>query len=210
MRGSQKNINFVIKWTSPFAYSIGLLTADGCLYNDGRHINLTSKDIEQIINFKECLNLKNRIGKKARGGEKIKKYYCVQFSNVKLYKFLKNIGLTPRKSLTLQKVKIPIEFFSDFLRGLFDGDGNFHTFIHPESQHVQVRTRFSSASPYFIRWLQQEINEKINTKGFITKTPRAEHLEYAKEDSAKLLSYMYYSPNVICLSRKFQKARPYF
>lgn len=31
MRGSQKNINYVIKWTSEFAYAIGLLTADGYL-----------------------------------------------------------------------------------------------------------------------------------------------------------------------------------
>ena len=64
-----------IKWSPNFAYAIGLITTDGCLYNDGRHMNLTSKEIEVIMNFKRCLKLKNKIGRKARGGEKDKKYF---------------------------------------------------------------------------------------------------------------------------------------
>ncbi|MBL7155485.1 MAG: LAGLIDADG family homing endonuclease [Candidatus Portnoybacteria bacterium] len=210
MKGNQKNKNYIIKWTSEFAYAIGLLTADGCLSSDGRHLNLTSKDKEQVENFITCLGLTNKIGKKAREKKKIKKYYQVQFGNVKLYKFLKEIGLTPRKSLTLKEIKIPIKFFSDFLRGLFDGDGTFGVFKHPESQYPQLRLRFASASPQFIRWLHREIKKELDTKGFIANGKRDENLTYGISDSLKLLNYMYYSPNVICLSRKFQKAKPYF
>lgn len=199
-----------MKWNSKFAYAIGLFTADGSLSIDGRHLVFTSKDKEQVLNFMECLNLENKIGRMGRGYEKDKKYFCVQFSNVRLYKFLQSIGLSPRKSLTIEYVKIPSKFFADFLRGLFDGDGCFRVFRHPESRYPQIRVQFTSASPKFVRWLRQEINLKFKTKGFIRTTTRAENLEYAINDSLKLLNYMYYSPNVICLSRKFQKAKPYF
>jgi len=57
-----------IKWSPDFAYAIGLLTTDGSLSSDGRHMNLTSKDRGLIEIFKTCLGLKNKIGRKMRKG----------------------------------------------------------------------------------------------------------------------------------------------
>lgn len=199
----------LIKWDENFAYAIGLFTADGSLSIDGRHLNFTSKDKVQVKNFMKCLRLTNKIGKKAREKEKIKKYYQVQFGDVKFYKFLESIGLSPRKSLTIEHVEIPNRFFADFLRGLFDGDGTFGTFNHPESQYPQLRLRFASASPRFIRWLHREIKKELDTKGFIADGKRDENLTYGISDSLKLLNYMYYSPDVVYLPRKFQKVKPY-
>jgi len=64
VRGNQKNKDFKVKWSPHFAYSIGLIATDGCLYNDGRHISLTSKDVELLITFKKCLGLTNKIALK--------------------------------------------------------------------------------------------------------------------------------------------------
>lgn len=50
-RGPKQKGKVKIEWSADFAYAIGLLASDGCLYNDERHINFTSKDIEQINNF---------------------------------------------------------------------------------------------------------------------------------------------------------------
>ena len=58
-----------IEWSSEFAYAIGLIVTDGCLYGDGRHINFTSKDREQIENFMNCLGLNIRIGLKYNGAK---------------------------------------------------------------------------------------------------------------------------------------------
>jgi len=33
-------------WSSDLAYAIGLIATAGCLLNDGRHIDFTSKNIE--------------------------------------------------------------------------------------------------------------------------------------------------------------------
>ena len=123
---------------------------------------------------------------------------------------MQSIGLTPRKSLYIKYVKMPAKYFADFLRGFFDGDGNFNIFNHPESQYPQIRVRFASGSPVFLRWLQVKINHKLRTRGYITKGQRGEYLEYAKSDSLKILKFMYYSSNIVHLSRKFEKARPYF
>lgn len=40
-----------IEWNENFAYAIGLIVTDGSLSIDGRHINFTSKDLEQIQNI---------------------------------------------------------------------------------------------------------------------------------------------------------------
>ena len=94
---------------------------------------------------------------------------------------MKSIGLKPAKNRILLKVDVPSNFFADFLRGLFDGDGTFGAFKHPESQHPQLRLRFASASKQFIRWLQREINKKLNTSGFIGNGGRCENLAYGKK-----------------------------
>lgn len=53
-----------IVWTPELAYAVGLITTDGSLSSDGRHIDFTSNDKELINTFKKCLNLKNKIRKK--------------------------------------------------------------------------------------------------------------------------------------------------
>ena len=51
----------ITSWSHELAYAVGLIVADGCLSKDGRHIDFTSTDIEQIVLFKECLGIKNKI-----------------------------------------------------------------------------------------------------------------------------------------------------
>ena len=117
-----------MKWTTDLAYVIGLITTDGSLSIDGRHINLTSKDIEQIQTFARLLNLNNKIGTKHSSYNPKGIYYQIQFGDVKLYRFLLSIGLSPNKTKTLGGLKIPNKFFPDFLRGHLDGDGYTYSY----------------------------------------------------------------------------------
>ena len=96
-----------ISWSSNLAYAVGLVTSDGCLSKDGRHIDFTSKDLEQIQNFKSILKIDNKIGLKYRGPDRNRYYPRIQFGDVRFYKFLLSIGLSPRKSKTIEKVRIP-------------------------------------------------------------------------------------------------------
>lgn len=203
----QKN-KVKIGWSPNFAYAIGLIVTDGNLSTDRRHINFTSKDLELIKNFKMCLKIDNSIGKKARGGEKIKKYFVIQFGDVVFYKFLMDIGLMPAKSKIIKDIKIPNKYFFDFLRGHFDGDGTFYAYFDPRwKSSYMFYAVFISASKNHILWLQNKIYSHLKIKGHITKSKRHStyHLKYAKKESLQLLPKMYYDNSVICLSRKRTK-----
>ncbi len=188
------NRNIRIRWSSEFAYAIGLLVTDGSLSKDGRHIDFTSKDRIMVTLFKKCLGLNNKIGRKTRGKEKIKKYFRVQCGDTNFYKFLLSIGLTPRKSKTIQAIRIPKKYFFDFLRGHFDGDGTFYSYWDPRwKSSFMFYTVFVSASRKHIIWLQREICTFLNIKGYINSDNRRTiyYLRYAKKESVKLLEKIY-------------------
>ena len=199
-----------IEWSPDFAYAIGLITTDGCLSKDGRHIDLTSKDKEMIENFKKCLGINNKIGRKTRGGSMDKKYYRVQFGDVVFYRFLLSIGLKPAKSKTIGAIKVPPEYFCDFLRGCLDGDGNINIQSHPESRHLQLRVRITSASENFLIWLRAEIKNNTDIKGgWMRPIKRAYELCYGKEDAIKFFTYIYHKDVKNYLNRKYLQAKPY-
>jgi intein-encoded DNA endonuclease-like protein len=207
-KGTKPQGKVKIKWSSKFAYAIGLLVTDGCLYKDGRHISLTTKDIEQAENFKKCLGLSVKIGIKYSGFKGV--CYHVQFGDVLFYKFLVSIGVTPAKSKTIGKIDIPDKYFFDYLRGCFDGDGCFYSYWDPrwKSSHM-FYIEFASASNKHIIWLQKEIQDKIKIKGSIkpTKNQTCLILRYAKKESLEIIENMYYNPRVVCLTRKLTKVK---
>jgi hypothetical protein len=195
-------------WSPKFAYALGLLATDGCLSKDGRHIDFTSKDLELVKFFKNYLSLSNKITKKTRSIEKEKKYFHIQFGDINFYKFLIDIGITPAKSRTISSLKIPRNYFPDFLRGCIDGDGNIRTFDHPESQYPQLRTRLFSASENFLKWINSETSF-CGIKGVINWGARVYVLEYAMGSSIKLFKKIYYKNYPKSLKRKFLIAKPF-
>lgn len=203
-RGPKPKGKIKIKWSSEFAYAIGLLVTDGNLSKDGRHISFVSKDTEQISNFMKCIGLDVKIGKTVSGYDG-NYSHRVQFGDVLLYEFLLSIGITPAKSKTVGKVLIPSRYFFDFLRGCFDGDGTFYSYWDPRwrSSHM-FYLEFISASKKHINWLKKELEKKLNIFGHIGKDSgnRTLQLKYAKKEAVEIIKRMYYTRRVICLSRK--------
>jgi hypothetical protein len=115
-----------IKWSPDFAYAICLIVADGYVSKDGRHISLTSKDREQVETFKKCLGIHTKISAKYSGGGK--RAYHTQFGDVLFHQYLVSIGIGPAKSKTIGAVCVPDEYFRDFFRGYFDGDGSTYSY----------------------------------------------------------------------------------
>lgn len=196
-----------LTWRPELAYAIGLLATDGCLYNDGRHINFTSKDLPLIQTFMRCLGLQNQIGKKKSGFAKTWAYN-LQFGSVAFYDFLKTIGLTPAKSKTLGKVDIPPEYFPDFLRGLFDGDGSFYSYYDRRwRSSFMFYIIFISASKDHVAWLRNKLLEYYGIRGHGAHQlyRRAYQLKYAKTEALKIINAIYYTQEVPCLERKRKK-----
>lgn len=190
-------------WSPNLAYAIGLIATDGCLARHCTLIDLTSKDREQLENYIRCLGVKFPISTKVGGNGKT--YLRVQFKSVLFYNFLLSVGLTPAKSKTLGEIKIPKKYFWDFLRGSYDGDGSSYAYWDPRwRSSYMFYTAFVSASEFHINWLQEEIFRRLAIRGHITVVNGKSlfQLRYAKADSLKILGHMYYTPDVICLSRK--------
>ena len=193
------------EWSPEFAYAIGLIATDGCLSGDGRHLELTSKDTQQLKNFMRCLGIKNKIGTKTSGYSD-RRSYRVQFGDRLFYNFLLEIGLSPAKSKTLGVLKIPRQYFFDFLRGVFDGDGSIFAYWDPRwHSSYMFYTQFSSASFDFLQWLESKVFKLTNHRGKIKPGNRALQLSYAKRGSMVLLERMYYNEKPICLKRKKDK-----
>lgn len=196
-----------MRWSKNLAYSIGLITTDGSLSKDGRHIELTSKDLEQIKTFCRLLRLKTKITTKR--GSNASKSFCfrVQFGNVKFYRFLLKIGLMPNKSKKLGRIDIPNHYFIDFLRGHLDGDGYTYSYWDKRWKNsFMLYTGFISASENHIRWLQTKINTLYGMNGAVKFEGKSTFsLKFAKRESIVLLSKIYYQKNLPCLQRKYSK-----
>ena len=197
-----------IEWNPDFAYAIGLITSDGNLSSDKRHMGLTSSEEEMMLNFKQALGLKNKIGRYKRGGGTEKKYFYLYFGDKVFYRFLNKIGLTPAKSKTINSVYVPNEYFPDFLRGLFDGDGTFYTFQDKRwPNSFSFKLSIASASFVFLTWLKDTLTKYYGVKGYLHKGAGVWNLEYVKGDTKKLYNIMYHSDNILRLKRKYYKMK---
>ena len=195
-------------WSNNLAYIVGLIATDGCLNIDGRHIDFTSQDIQLIKTFKSCLGLKNKIGFKVSGYSG-RKCPHIQFGDITFYNWLLEIGITPHKSKTIEKLKIPDEYFFDFLRGHFDGDGCCYSYWDKRwHSSFMFYITFVSASEKHILWLKYKIEKLLRIKTEIHKERGTIYtLRFAKESSKILISKMYYKENLPCLLRKKSKIK---
>lgn len=193
-----------MNWNNDLAYVVGLITTDGSLSIDGRHLNLTSKDIEQLETFAEILDIKNKIGTKKSSFNPDGKYFQIQFGNVKLYRFLLEVGLMPNKTKILGSLKVPDKYFADFLRGYLDGDGFTYSYWDKRwKSSFMLYTGFVSASKLHLEWIKDKINKLYKVEGKIKSVGRsAFQLLYAKKGSILLLRKIYYHKDLPCLSRK--------
>lgn len=200
-------------WTPELAYVIGIITSDGNLSPDGRHISITSKDKALLQQVRAVLNLNNVIGTKSRGTLPSRMYFVFQFGDINFYEFLLSLGLTPAKSKTLEPLDIPPSLFSDFLRGCIDGDGSIGSSSHPESKHPQIKLRLCSASPVFLQWILSEVRMNYGvTGGSISRQDNKAvcTLSFGKRDALTILRHMYASEDAPSLQRKRVVAKKLF
>ncbi len=97
------------------------------------------------------------------------------------------------------------------MRGCFDGDGCSYSYWDPRwRSSFMFYVTFASGSKDFINWLREEIKKHTKKIGHIAVTKRKNpyyQLKYAKKESLEIIKKMYYSSNVVCLSRKRNKIR---
>ena len=185
-------------------YLVGVIASDGCLSKDGRHIDITAKDPLYLESLKKAAGLLSKVGAKYSGiGNR---YFHLQIANVGFYEFLLARGILPRKSLTQKEIDVPDKYFSDFCRGIIDGDGNIRKWTHPSNKREQWVLRIYSSSRCFIDWIQGRIEQIFGAKGRVhpRRDPQknaAFVLKYGKMAARKVLKSCYY-PDALAMVRK--------
>ncbi len=208
-------------WSPELAYAVGLITTDGNLSKDGRHLSIVSKDIDLLETIQECLGLENAIT--AHSGSWGTRLYRLQWSNRNFYDWLVDIGLMPAKSLRLGALLVPDDVLADFVCGCIDGDGTivtytdrYNTFKNEAYVYERLFVSLVSASRPFLDWVRDSVTRVAGVTGalFLHKAPTFNRssiwaLKYAKHDSVYLLNWLYYAPTLPCLARKRAKALPF-
>jgi hypothetical protein len=111
--------NFFNAWSEKMAYCLGFATADGNVYRYTLRFEIQKRDKKVLEFIKNCICPTAKIKL-----TKNKKYVRLSINSVDLINSLKKFNVIPNKS---RKVKIdfniPQNYFGDYLRGVFDGDG---------------------------------------------------------------------------------------
>jgi hypothetical protein len=204
-------VTTIPQWSADLAYVVGLIATDGCLSRDGRHITMTSQDLDVINHVKDILCSNAKIGYTIN---KTSRAYRVQIGNVTLYRWFESIGIHAAKSRTIGEIYIPNKYFVDFLRGHLEGDGSitvytdtYNTFKNPRYIYTRLFVRFLSGSKVHIEWLHEKIKEILQLNGRLYQIPCRKYepvyiIKFGKKESIILLNKIYYCSNIPSMQRK--------
>lgn len=194
---SNLNESFFENWSGELAWLIGLIWSDGCL--SGNTIDISSKDF-QLIDLVLSLT-DGRYALKNRGA-----HLRIHFTSKKVCDFLRSIGLTERKSLTIGWPTIPDMYSADFVRGLIDGDGCVHVKkLRSGQQAPDLSVQLVTASPYLrdgvSNWLRSnDIRFSLSVRQ--NKNPLWRFAVVHQDSLRKLYHLLYHCEDVPCLYRK--------
>lgn len=194
-------------WSPDMAYVLGFLYADGNIVQTKRgnhYIAIYSADKPLLVAMRRATQSAHKIAlRNASAGH----VYRIQVGSSEWFNDLKRIGLTPNKSKRMCLPRVPSEFFGDFVRGYFDGDGNVWVgFVHKDRKTPLrvIQVAFTSGSPAYLKSLHLRL-KKQGVQGGSFHRPKAGNyarLAFSVFDSLKIYKIMYNSPHKLYLKRK--------
>lgn len=200
------NEDFFSKWSPEMAYVLGLIATDGCVSKSGA-VSLCINDKDLLEKVKEIMGSAHAI--KYYGHQE--GLYSFNFSRQKLRADLNRLGIFPNKSLNIRFPGVPDDaFLTDFIRGVFDGDGS--VFFEKRSPRFPLRASFISSSKDFIETLEAKLRALGMPKRTLyqhkTKNTVSYMIRYAHADSIRLFNLLYDQDTVkngLFLARKHDK-----
>lgn len=193
------------------AYCLGQLYADGFVGDEKtNNIVFSSKDKEILVKIAKELEFTGEIRKTRRGGYKnSKEGYSLNFSSVHMAETLREIGLYPNKSLSIDKIpQIPHLLLRHYLRGYFDGDGSI-TPVESVNRVKGKEYRYPKLEMTIIatEGMIHEIIKTFNIKKCSITKSRTEGMKYLRIKSngdIKMLYHLFYEDATIYLERKYK------
>lgn len=192
------NHNYFKIWNDDMAYILGFIYADGNVKGTQLSIGLSEIDTELLELIKDKLEYEGELKfRKSTKSTRLTIRSCIMTDD------LKQLGVIENKSLKTKIPNIPQQYFKDFVRGFFDGDGSIG--IHMKNQ---IRTRFFSGSKEFLIELSQRLHDEIGINiPTISKDRRSEcfGINYSTKNSKIIFNYLYSDKYCMKLNRKYEK-----
>ena len=193
------------------SYLLGYIVADGCItISKGRKrnqwsLNITSVDKQHLYRLRKAMGSNHKIGKKKGTNSAA---FQLQIRNSSICKDLMLLGIKPRKTSRLKPITIPKVYFSDFVRGFFDGDGT--VYIYRVNNVLQIKAGFVSASKKFFKTFHRQLCKRlqIQEKSIHEKKEKKNErmVQYVThfyiDDCKKLAKFIYGNNPTLFLPRK--------
>jgi len=196
------------EFTPTSAYLLGAIASDGCvsLYKGCYKLLFGSMDYDWTKTIRDLMEsdvpIVETIGV---GFKKDGHLYRIQIASKHITESLQALGITPRKSLTLEFPTIPSEFVPDFMRGYNDGDGGFgisKSKDYPKNQYL--RTGVVGTEKFLIEWKRQLVRLGIDTKNKVIGPNTSQYAFYmAGKNAVKFGDLIYYDESLPKLERKY-------
>lgn len=175
-------------------YWLGFLAADGAIFEDRLSLTLQEQDYKHMVKFAKFISPSLKV-KEIIHHNKYKLYH-VSFRNKEIVNYLHNLGITNRKSYTLN---MNIKINKDFLRGVIDGDG----YIRKNKYEISIVT----ASKKFAIQLKKAYKNLFNIEAkFYEFKPNIYTISVLKKKEVKLILQELYFNAHIFLKRKYDNA----
>jgi LAGLIDADG DNA endonuclease family protein len=205
------------QWSQPMAYLLGYIFTDGSLSQVAKgcfQVSIASIDREHLEKVAATLGegvriRKTKQSKRGFSGTEDRYIHSIAFTRPEMIADLRKLGLTERKSLTMQFPNVPDEFLRDFIRGCWDGDGSIFL-----GSSMELVATFVTGSPSFIQRLRDRLNDRgfgtltihIHTReseGIKTKNP-SYSVKITGNHAVKFCEFLYDgAPSNLFLMRKF-------
>jgi hypothetical protein len=203
------NEDYFKTWSHNMAYVFGLWCADGHIYAENNtysfSIALKESDRYLLETIKKDLQFEAPLRKaetKSPRSESTSTIYKLTVGSKILVEDLLGLGGQQRKSLIMKLPVVPNQFFPDFIRGLFDGDG---TIVYDSAARTW-KAGIYSGTESFVKELQAVLTNRITDLSCpIQKARKLFCLTFSANNARRLAKFMYNSPSLLFLYRKYNR-----
>lgn len=188
------------------AYFLGLIYSDGSIINNEKIkryqlvIKLHIKDQHILNDFIKCINGEMELWKHGQ-----REIVEVKLSGKKLINDLKNYGLHPNKTFTLEYPNIDEKLERHFLRGYFDGDGCIRLSKDKRDGSERGDLRIVGGSINMLDTINKKMNILFGTnlnKLYGPKDKNFKYIGWASMDDIEKIYKGFYDDSNFYLSRK--------
>lgn len=203
-RKYEVNDNYFDTQKPNMAYILGFLAADGSVSKSSNQIKigLSAVDTDFLETIRQEIGVKNPIlTYTTNNGFEVSE---LRFTSQKIKQELATYNIVPRKTYSFEfPQKLEKQYYKDFIRGYFDGDGSIST-----AGSAAIRFQICSNRPGVLSKIIEYFEECGVSRVSILKQPRGDntlyYFQYSTLPTKKIFDILYY-PGCLCLPRKYKK-----